>query len=272
VDESAGLAPPPDEVIAAFGARGEPERLPGGRGLTWRVGETVLRPAGEPEEAVWKSATLASLAEADDFAVPRPIADDRGEWVRAGWEALEWVPGASDPTRVDDVVRAGDAFHRAIAHLDRPAFIDAASDPWSRADRIAWGEAPMPGDPLLRRAGSEFRDVDAAAGLIHGDLLGNVLFAPGRAPVVIDWAPYWRPVGLGAAVAVADAACFHGYPLERLADDRGVPHWRQLLLRALVFRMATLHLLGRWDAGQPGIHEPVLSAVLALPDAPERSR
>ncbi|MFY9712245.1 MAG: hypothetical protein WAK00_02125 [Microbacterium sp.] len=61
---------------------------------------------------------------------------------------------------------------------------------------------------------------------------------------VIDWAPYWRPRGFGAAVAVADAVCWHGYPLSRLAEDRGIPQWRQLLLRALAFRMATLHLRG----------------------------
>lgn len=100
--------------------------------------------------------------------------------------------------------------------------------------------------------------------VIHGDLLGNVLFAQGRPPALIDWAPYWRPAGLGAAIAVADAACWHGYPLDDLAGHHGIPEWRQLLLRALVFRMTTLHLLGYWDDVQAERHAPIAEAVIAL--------
>ena len=32
--------------------------------------------------------------------------------------------------------------------------------------------------------------------LIHGDLTENILFAEGLSPAVIDFSPYWRPVGL----------------------------------------------------------------------------
>jgi uncharacterized protein (TIGR02569 family) len=226
----------------------------------------VVRPTEDTEEAAWKSEVLAELDGAGTFTVPRPIRDDQGNWVREGWQAAEWIPGAADETRVSDVVQAGEAFHRAIAGLPRPAFIMASNDPWSNADRVAWGEAALPASQLLEQLVGEYHPVQTPSQVIHGDLLGNVLFAQGRPPALIDWAPYWRPAGLGAAIAVADAACWHGYSLDDLAEHDGIPEWRQLLLRALVFRMTTLHLLGYWDDGQAERHAPVAEAVIALPD------
>lgn len=255
---------PPPTVFAAFGASEAPEQLAGGRGLTWRSGQIVVRPTADPEEASWKSDVLAMIDGAEGFTVPRPIRDHKGNWVHDGWQAMEWIPGVADETRVRDVVRAGQAFHGAIAGLPRPSFIAASNNPWSNADRIAWGEMPLPADELLQLLRAEYRPVDTPPQVIHGDLLGNVLFAEGRHPAVIDWAPYWRPPGLGPAIAVVDAACWHGYPLDALANTHNIPQWRQLLLRALVFRMATLHLLGRWDDLQADRHAPVAAATIAL--------
>lgn len=140
---------PARSVFAAFGASQKPVRLAGGRGLTWRSGQVVVRPAGDPEEAAWKSEVLAGIDGSEGFTVPRPIRDGQGNWIHDGWQAAEWIPGVADETRVGDVVRAGQAFHRAIAGLPRPSFIAASNDSWSIADRIAWGEATLPADELL---------------------------------------------------------------------------------------------------------------------------
>ncbi|MGO4533816.1 hypothetical protein [Leifsonia sp. 2MCAF36] len=255
---------PPSDVVAAFGGTGPVEKLPGGRGVTWRAGAVVLRPVEADGETEWASEVLARLEASDAFGVPAPLPDDRGSWTRDGWHALRWVPGAADPSRVDDVLRAGDAFHRALSTVAKPDFLERRSHPWARADRIAWSEEPGPVEPFLARLRDAYRPVDLPAGLIHGDLLGNVLFADGRAPAVIDWAPYWRPRVYADAIVVADAACWHGYALDRLGDDRGVTEWRQLLLRALVFRIATFQLVGTWSDSLRARHDPVVEAVLAL--------
>ena len=263
---------PPADVVAAFGGTGAVERLAGGRGVTWRAGAVVLRPAEGHGETEWASEVLSRLPVSAEFTVPAPVPDDHGSWTRGGWHALRWVPGSADPTRVDDVIRAGDAFQRALSGVPKPDFLARRSHPWARADRMAWGEEPAPEDPTIDRLRAALNDVDLPAGLIHGDLLGNVLFAEGRPPAVIDWAPYWRPAGYAAAIAVADAACWHGYPLDRLAvdrvADRGIGDWRQLLLRALVFRIATLHLVGNWSDDLARRHAPVVEAVLALAHHP----
>jgi len=224
----------------------------------------VVRPAEGEGETEWASEVLSRLQPSSEFTLPAPLVDDRGAWTREGWHAIRWVPGHADPSRVDEVLRAGDAFHRALAGIPKPDLLDRRSHPWARADRIAWGEATGPADPLLDRLHDAYRPIDLPRQLIHGDLLGNVLFEEGRPPAIIDWAPYWRPAGYGAAIAVADAACWHGHPLERLQADRRTAEWRQLLLRALVFRIATFLLVGVWSDDLRRRHAPVARAVLDL--------
>jgi uncharacterized protein (TIGR02569 family) len=175
------------------------------------------------------------------------------------------MPGKADESRVLDVVRAGIAFHHAISALPRPAFIDTSDDPWARADRIAWEEAPLPADAMLEHLAAQFHPVESPSQLIHGDLLGNVLFAEGEPPTIIDWAPYWRPVGLAAAIAAVDAVCWHNAPIELLpVVGRDIAEWEQLLVRALTFRMATLHLRDAWSPSLADRHAPVTDAIVAL--------
>ncbi len=76
--------------------------------------------------------------------------------------------------------------------------------------------------------------------LVHGDLTGNVLFAAGLPPAVIDISPYWRPPSYAEGVVVADALCYHGasgsaFPM------MGVP--LTAVARALLFRVATTNAL-----------------------------
>ncbi|WP_267420352.1 MULTISPECIES: hypothetical protein [unclassified Curtobacterium] len=256
---------PDAEVLTAFGVAGAvPVPLSGGRGLTWRAGGVVFRPHGDPTEAAWKADVLTALRHSTEFRTPRPVATRDGAWLHRGWEASSWLDGATDASRVQDVIRAGAAFHRAVADLPRPAFLDTTDDPWSRADRMVWGETPLPPDRTLAELAAAFRPVETPAQVIHGDLLGNVLFAADAPPAVFDWAPYWRPAGLGAAIAAVDAVCWQGVPLEDLGPlGVDVPEWSQLLVRALAFRIATLVLLGAWDGAAVEHHRPVVAAVTA---------
>ena len=135
-------AAPPAAVVARFGAAGsEPVPLSGGRGTAWRVGDVVLKPLDMSLGALrWQADVLGALAP-DGVRIAAPLATRAGELVVDGWTA--WPALAGRPTRRwADIVAAGERFHRALAGVERPSrLLDARTDPWANADRIAWREA-----------------------------------------------------------------------------------------------------------------------------------
>lgn len=113
-----------------------------------------------------------------------------------------------------------DAFHRALGGLPQPSFFDARRDPWARADRLTWGTVLPKVHAWLRdpveRLWKLLRPLELPSQLIHGDISGNILFATGLEPAVIDFSPYWRPAGFAAAVLIADAAVWEGVDPDKL--------------------------------------------------------
>ena len=121
---------------------------------------------------------------------------------------------------------------------------------------MAWGErdpgsvltaAPGPLAAQLRSLLAVLRPVRLPAQLIHGDLGGNVLFAAGEPPAVIDFSPYWRPAGLALAVAAVDALTWSGADPVILGELADQPDLDQLLARAHVGRLVTEIVSRRGD-------------------------
>jgi uncharacterized protein (TIGR02569 family) len=255
---------PPVSVRAAFGAIEVPQRLAGGKNGTWRCGEIVLKPAEGEAATVWRCGVLDALPDSPRFRIARPLRTGAGDWLAEGWEASRLVAGAADQRRVDDVIIVGEAFHQAIAALPRPSWLDTRADPWAYGDRVAWAE---PGrriedpSPLMTTLLAARHPITLPAQLVHGDLLGNVLFAAGRPPAIIDWPAYWRPPAWASAVAVIDALCWHDVDAGVLGRWSHLPEWRQLLIRALIYRMATTVAAGRPD--EPAEYAPVVRLVVA---------
>jgi uncharacterized protein (TIGR02569 family) len=264
--------PPPRDVLEAYGARADPQLLDGGRGRTWLAGDIVLKPVDLPVESHWRATVLDQIPESDAFRVARPIKAASGEWLFQGWEACRSVAGRTDPTRWREAIDTGTAFHQAITDVPRPAFLDDRDDWWSRADRASWDAVPVDADPVLKQLAECRAPVEAEGQVVHGDLLGNVMYEPGLPPAVIDWAPYWRPVVWSAAVTAADAMCWHGAPIDAMVlhpeDDAILDRfesWTQMLIRALLYRMitdleATRAADRQWDP-HPA-YQPVAAALI----------
>ena len=233
-------AAPPHTVLAAFGAEGEPEPLVGGRGQTWQAGDLVFKPADlTPDELAWHADVLPTI-EVGNVRLSFPRRTVHGELVIDGWTAWSLLAGEHRSGRWLDAIAAGDRLHDALAGFDRPAFLDARTDPWAIGDRVAWGEAPVEPYRHVRhidRLVDRLEPVEARGRLIHGDLTGNVLFADGLPPAVIDLSLYWRPAPFATAIVVADALVWEGAG-ESLAESvADVVDVGQLLLRALLFRL-----------------------------------
>jgi uncharacterized protein (TIGR02569 family) len=246
-------APPPG-VLAAFGVTGlAPVRLPGGRGIAWRAGRLVLKPADSVPEGRWCADVYDSLT-GSGFRVPRPVRAANGDWLAEGWTASHWVAGAPADwagvsPRWPELIAVSRALHAELAGLAVPEWRSTTENPWTIGDQVAWGERDP--EPLLERAPGQLaeqlrrllaalRPVDLPNQLIHADLAGNVLFADGMPPAVIDFSPLdQRPAGLPLAVVAVDALQWcQGRPelLGQLADQ---PELDQLLARALIYRQTT---------------------------------
>jgi uncharacterized protein (TIGR02569 family) len=259
---SSALVRPPAEVLAAFGVSARQEPLSGGQGTAWRAGDVVLKPLDMSLDALrWQAQVLGSV-EPDRFRVAAPMRSQDGELVVDGWTAWPMLAGTHAP-RWADIAAVGERFHRALAGVERPdAVLDARTDGWARADRIAWGEQPA-GDfarvPEVAHLLAVRTAVSAPSQLIHGDLSGNVLFADGLPPAVIDVSPYWRPSAYASAVVAVDAVLWYGADVELLSVVRDA----QLLLRALLFRL----LASRDVAAAAGGYRGALEFVDALVSA-----
>jgi len=273
---------PGPEVLASFGASADLVSLPGGRGTAWRAGEVVLKPADDPRVARWTADLYRDLNPQDPldplaarrdpgFRVPRPLravaeGGATGDWVAqdplaGAWVAWQWLPG--EPASWSGVspfwpslIAASRAFHAALAGRPAPPWLGRDGSQWTVGDQVAWGErdpgsvlaaAPGPLAAQLRSLLAALRPVSLPAQLIHGDLGGNVLFAAGEPPAVIDFSPYWRPAGLALAVAAVDTLTWSGADpaiLDQLADQ---PDLDQLLARAHVGRLVTEIVSRRGD-------------------------
>lgn len=229
---------PPERVLTAFGVEAEPERLPGSS-TVWRCGAVVFKPVTDRARAVWLARVLHQV-EAPDLRIARPIWSTDGRWIVGGWTASRYLRG--DPQyRADDIVATAIRLAQALTPMPRPSF--QRDDINALAERIAWEEAEVPIDE--NKGGRWFevlavarRQVRLPNQVVPGNLFGSTLFDDEAPPGIVDFDPYFRPAEWGAAIAAVDAVSWGGADTGLLHRWTHLPEWPQLLLRALLFRLA----------------------------------
>jgi uncharacterized protein (TIGR02569 family) len=231
---------PPGHVMAAFGANGPSQRLPGGNVTgAWRVDDLVLKPVDNADEHAWLCRVYSEWPDDSGVRVPRPVASADGHWQVDGWGANRWLRGSLARVTEDPVWfrAAAERFHDVIAAIQPPGFLAERNDPWSLADRVVNGEDSVPAlvqsfvaECLTGVSSPEVRQ------LVHGDLTNNIL-RDGETATVVDWPPYLWPRDWALAVVVVDALCWQGGTAELLSL------WSDIdavaLRRALAWRVVT---------------------------------
>lgn len=275
--------PPTAEAIRAFGVDVDRlVRMPGGQGQTWTDGRLVLKPVGCVPEHTWICDVYAAWADHDEVRVPEPVlpagrqgADQERGWTVDNWGAHVFLPGRELdlPDEIDVVREASMLFHRVVAGLPRPAFLDARDDPWAFGDRLAWEHAQPEGDratlAVIEELRTHLEPVASPDQVVHGDVLPNVLVADGLPPAVIDWPVYFRPAAWADAIAVTDAVTFRGASYTLLDAWARDDDWDQLLIRALLYRLGPTGFFTVRNSLMGGLvtHlervRPVVDAVLA---------
>lgn len=261
----------PVAVRIAFGVpAGAAVRLPGGSGTCWQADTVVLKPGQDPVMASWLAEVYADLS-GPGFRVPRPVRAVDGSWVVDGWSAWAVVEGAPDPLgHWPELVTVSRAFHAAIVDVATPNWIGQGHNQWTLADRAVWDGAHVAVAAeladLMDAVRAAIRPMRLPVQLVHGDLTGNVLFAPGHLPAVIDFSPYRRPAGYALAVAAVDLLAWWNAPPDILDEVAGEDDIDQLLLRALMWRLVT-ESLGRPDQDSRQAarraNEPVVDLLLS---------
>jgi Ser/Thr protein kinase RdoA (MazF antagonist) len=242
-----------NEIGRSFPLSGALTRLAGGEGRTYRAGGYVYRREHRRAEATYVAELYARLP-MDGFRIPCPLRTHDGTWLSPdGWSGWSYVAGVPvTPPDVPAVLSAIEAFHRALAHEPFPELLTTKDNPYTRAERRAWEDMPEDLDPdiaqlvaLLLRYRHPLPQLRHQ--LIHVDLNdANILVAPGEAPALIDFTPAWRPT----AYATAMFAYWIGlYRENRTPLDQflAVPAFAQLLIRATLSKLLTIHELRRQE-------------------------
>ena len=233
--------PPTTSALAGFANGQTAYPLAGGMGVAWRAGDVVLKPSPNTAEARCLAETHIGLPEISGcrFQRPLPAPAPFSGWEIDSWVAWRWIEGETAPERTSEIVLATRAYHDLIAHMPCDPALLKRDDPWARADRVAWGEvaADYPAEyramlaPLLAKPTPTL-----PMQRVHGDLTGNVVFAPEIAPGIIDATLYWRPVAFAEAVVLIDQGWFTStIDLDAFADT---PALAAMVRRAAARRIA----------------------------------
>ncbi|MGB6182988.1 MAG: TIGR02569 family protein [Rhodococcus sp. (in: high G+C Gram-positive bacteria)] len=254
-------AEPPQHVIGTFGLRDvDPVALGADWDGGWRLGDVVLSPVADHARGAWSAKIRETLA-VEGVRLARPVRSTDGRYVVSGWCADTYIEGVPEP-RHDEVVSLATRLHVATSTLEKPRFLtQTPAAPWTdvdvfvAADRAAWETVPFrsaraggavePTSPdglrsveVIGQLATLRRPVELADQLVHGDLFGTVLFDGVQAPGITDITPYWRPASWAAAVVVVDALSWGGADDGLIGRWEDMPEWPQMLLRAVMFRLA----------------------------------
>ena len=204
----------------------------------------MLKPADEGSEHL--AEIEHNISARAEFRFPKPVRSRRGGWVHQGWSAKEFAEGQHEPGRWSEQIDTCFAFHRAISDIPRPGFLHRYDSAWSIGDQVAFGETEIDHHPkvapIVGRLRQVLRPVGAKSQLVHGDFGGNLLYADGLPPAVIDLSPYWRPAGYALGVVVADAMVDEGADPGLIDRVTPIEDFVQLLARAELFRVVVIEL------------------------------
>lgn len=251
-------ATPPDHVLNAFGAEGEPRRA----GRAWDNGwvyddSIVLSTVRNSAQALW-SAKVRSALNVDGVRVANSVRTSDGRLVIAGWQARHYIPGDFAP-RADETIVAAGRVEGGLAGVARPQFLsDKEQDYFRKCDRAAWSADPISIleemlDPNSVPRADCAEALTIAGGLLqlreemvvpteymqvcHADLVGTLLYDGTAAPVLTDIVPAWHVRGWTAALAAVDCLAMVGADEELLRRFDHLPDFGQLLVRAMCYRL-----------------------------------
>lgn len=252
------------KTLQQFNLSGNAEMLPNGSQTVFRVGDVVLKPVGEVSlESNHSLALIEWIAEFSEdlrekgFRIPKGIKTVENRWLTDNnWTAWTFLEGGeATENDVPECLKAIREFHKALAKLPKHPLVDENETPWGKADRWCWGEKPDFIQPKLQSLLNRLYELRTPINglkkqLIHGDLNPeNILIAPGLAPGIIDFSPFWGPVDFAVAIFANFIGPRRGN-IAILKHFEKINHFDQLLIRAgirMLLIMSEINRLENWE-------------------------
>ena len=238
---------PPADVLHAFKCEGTREKLPGGEGRSFKSGDYVLKPIEEIELQEWSCEVISQLSPST-FRLSKPLLSTSGTFVYKGWSASVYEEGSHMKGNWQQKVEVGQEFHTLLNRLDRTE-PPKSENPHTHSHDVVRGKKRLPTHlhPEIRNHVQTLlgylRDIPCTHGLIHADLCGNILFSANQPPLIIDFSPAIAPIEYGQAIIVADAIPWENAPLELLEVFPDTTFSKQMMLRAICFRVIVKALI-----------------------------
>jgi hypothetical protein len=230
-----------DNVAAAFGCRGRQQLLEGGEGKSIRVGSCVFKPIENEARYTWACDLLLRLRPGD-YRIHQPRRTETGGFVYNGWGASRYEMGEPAAGRWEEKLRVCRSFHAELDQLQISS-MPPGDDPWSQAQEITWQRGSLPDTvdseiaAFIERLFDGYETMPRPDRIIHSDLCGNILFAANELPCVIDFSPAHGSPQYAESILIADAIAWEKAPLALVDELRYAKGFRQLLLRAINFRL-----------------------------------
>ena len=259
--------PPPAHILNGFHAHVDnPVQLDQPWSYGWRCDRAVISLAEEPMRASWIAKTTAKMRPAG-VGVSRPMLSTDGRYTVSGWRARTFLSGHRAP-RFDEMAAAALRINESLRGLPRPEFLAppeltctwGQTEIFAAADAAAFAEQPqewiapaMDATAVPRKDIAEAlakaveitalrTEITAEDQLVHGDVIGCMIFDGAADPAITDLVPAWHPTGWSVALLVVDAIALGNGDDALLDRWSHIPDFMQLALRAVLYRLA-LHAM-----------------------------
>ena len=259
--------PPPAHILNGFHAHVDnPVQLDRPWSYGWRCDRAVISLAEEPMRASWIAKTTAKMRPAG-VGVSRPMLSTDGRYTVSGWRARTFLSGHRAP-RFDEMAAAALRINESLRGLPRPEFLAppeltgtwGQTEIFAAADASAFAEQPqewiapamdataVPRNDIAEALAKAVEitalrtEITAEDQLVHGDVIGCMIFDGAADPAITDLVPAWHPTGWSVALLVVDAMAWGNGDDALLDRWAHIPDFMQLALRAVLYRLA-LHAM-----------------------------
>ncbi|MBN2795760.1 MAG: hypothetical protein JXR88_10165 [Clostridia bacterium] len=237
------------EILEAFHIQDDGQHLEGGQNQSIRFGHVVLKPV-EDEVYYNTISEIFNSLDSNRYRISKHMLSKYGQYAYKGYGATWFEPGFEVDDRLEEKLLVSHALHESSKNTSTNQ-LPKGKDPWSKAHTLLWNKERLKAvneqNIFVNQLLDQLPDYNETHQLIHSDLGGNILFHQDLPPLVIDFSPAEAPKSFADAVLVCDSIAWGNQSIESLKLLRSNINYRESILYAVAFRVATIACFEKHD-------------------------